>query len=179
MSAIASQITRISIVCSTVYSGADQREHQSHASLAFVSGIHWWPVDSPHKRPVTQKMFPFDYVPVLYSSSSILVFPQWFHTMNTMANEKLVIKSHSNQIQEGQTLYIILYSLTTNRDSAKDVFWNIQKYKNPKILNAILLSHWFITAIYTAVSTHYFGYMFGSSVLLLGSWLQHVSPFVT
>ena len=31
-------------------------------SLAFVRGIHWWPVDSPQKGPITQKMFPFDYV---------------------------------------------------------------------------------------------------------------------
>ena len=46
-----------SIVCSTVYSGADQRKPQSSAFLAFVRGIHWWPVDSPHKGPVTQKCF--------------------------------------------------------------------------------------------------------------------------
>ena len=26
------------------------------------AGIHWWPTNSPHKRPVTRKMFPFDYV---------------------------------------------------------------------------------------------------------------------
>ena len=45
---------------STVYSGADQRKLQSSASLAFVRGIHRWPVNSPHKRPVTRKMFPFD-----------------------------------------------------------------------------------------------------------------------
>ena len=42
------------------YSGADQRKHQSSASLAFVRGIHRWPVNSPHKGPVTRKMFPFD-----------------------------------------------------------------------------------------------------------------------
>ena len=42
------------------YSGADQRKHQSSASLAFVWGIHRWPVNSPHKWPVTRKMFPFD-----------------------------------------------------------------------------------------------------------------------
>ena len=54
------QITGVSIVCSTVASGADQRKHQSSASLAFVRGIHLWPVNSLHKRPVTQKMFPFD-----------------------------------------------------------------------------------------------------------------------
>ena len=40
MSAMASQITRLTIVYSTVYSGADQRKHQSSASLAFVKWIH-------------------------------------------------------------------------------------------------------------------------------------------
>ena len=36
MSAMASQITSLAIVHSTVYSGAGQRKHQSSASLAFV-----------------------------------------------------------------------------------------------------------------------------------------------
>ena len=48
------------IVYSTVYSGTDQSKHQSSASLAFVRGIHRWPVNSPNKGPVTRKMFPFD-----------------------------------------------------------------------------------------------------------------------
>ena len=43
-----------------VYSDADQRKHQSSALLAFVRGIHRWPVNSPHKWPVTRKIFPFD-----------------------------------------------------------------------------------------------------------------------
>ena len=60
MSAMASQHTSITIVYSTVYSGADQRKHQSSTSLAFVRGIHRWPVNSPQKGPVTQKMFPCD-----------------------------------------------------------------------------------------------------------------------
>ena len=60
MGAIASQITSLTIVYSTVYSGADQSKHQSSASLAFVWGIHRGPVDSPHKWPVTRKKFPFD-----------------------------------------------------------------------------------------------------------------------
>ena len=38
----------------------DQRKHQSSASLAFMRGIHRWPVNSPHKGPLTRKMFPFD-----------------------------------------------------------------------------------------------------------------------
>ena len=60
MVAMASQITSLTIVYSTVYSGADQRKHQSSGSLAFVRGIHRGPVNSPHKWPVTRKMFPFD-----------------------------------------------------------------------------------------------------------------------
>ena len=60
MSSIASQITSLTTVYSTVYSGTDQRKHQSSASLAFVRGIHRGPVNSPHKWPVTRKMFPFD-----------------------------------------------------------------------------------------------------------------------
>ena len=50
MDAIASLITSLKIVYSTVYSVADQRKQQSSAS----------PVNSPHKWPVTLKMFPFD-----------------------------------------------------------------------------------------------------------------------
>ena len=60
MGAMASQITSLTIVYLTVYSGPDQRKHQSSASLAFVRGIHRSPVNSPHKWPVTWKMFPFD-----------------------------------------------------------------------------------------------------------------------
>ena len=60
LTAIASQISSLTIVYSTVYSGTDQRKHQSCASLAFVRGIHRGPVTSPHKGPVTRKMFTFD-----------------------------------------------------------------------------------------------------------------------
>ena len=60
MGAMASQITSVSSVNSTVCSGIDQIKHQSTASLAFVWGIHRWPVNSPHKGPVTRKVFPFD-----------------------------------------------------------------------------------------------------------------------
>ena len=63
--AMVSQITSLTIVYSTVYSGADQRKHQSSASLAFVWVIHRSPVNSPHKWPVTRKMFPFDDVPCI------------------------------------------------------------------------------------------------------------------
>ena len=61
----ASQITNLAIVYSIVYSDADQRKHQSSALLDFVRGIHGGPVNSPHKWPVTRKMFPFDDVIML------------------------------------------------------------------------------------------------------------------
>ena len=60
MSTMTSQISSVSIVCSTVCSGADQRKRQSSASLAFVMGMQRWLVDSPYKGPVMRKMFPFD-----------------------------------------------------------------------------------------------------------------------
>ena len=71
MSTIASQITSITIVYSTVYSGADQRNHQRFASLAFVWGIHRGPVNSPHKAQVTRKCF------YLMTSSCYRIFCIW------------------------------------------------------------------------------------------------------
>ena len=80
MGAIASQITSLTNgYYSTVYSGADQRKHQSPASLAFVRGIHRWPVNSPHKWPVTRKMFPFDDV-IMYWES----FHDLFHWVGSI-----------------------------------------------------------------------------------------------
>ena len=60
MGAMKPQITSLTIVYSNVYSDADQRKHQSSASLAFVREIQRGPVNSPLKWPVTRKMFPFD-----------------------------------------------------------------------------------------------------------------------
>ena len=57
---MASQITGVLVVYSIVCSDADQRKHQSSASLAFVGGIRRWSVTAPHKGPPTRKMFPFD-----------------------------------------------------------------------------------------------------------------------
>ena len=59
MDTVASQITSLTIVYSTVYSDADQRKHESSASLSLV---YRGPLNSPHTWPVTRKMFPFDVV---------------------------------------------------------------------------------------------------------------------
>ena len=76
MGTMAPQITSLTIVYSTVYSGADQRKHQSSASLAFVRGIHWGPVNSPHKWPVMRKMFQF-YDVIMYWKQMVLVTDRW------------------------------------------------------------------------------------------------------
>ena len=64
---MASLITGVSTVSSTVCSGANHRKHQSSALLAFVRRIHWWPVNSPHKGPVKRKMFPLDDIIMIVS----------------------------------------------------------------------------------------------------------------
>ena len=74
MGAMSSQITSLTVVYSTVYSDVDQRKHQSSASLAFVRGIHRRPVNSPHKWPVTRKMFPFDNVIMIWTKTSDRLF---------------------------------------------------------------------------------------------------------
>ena len=65
---MAYKITGVSMVCSTICSGANQRKHQSSASLAFVWGIHRWPVNSPQKGPVTRKLFSFDDVIMIWEN---------------------------------------------------------------------------------------------------------------
>ena len=77
MTTMASQFTSLTVVYSTVYSDADQSKHQSSASLAFV-----WPVNSPHKGPVTRKMFPFDDVIMARTAVFYIIEPwikwSWF-----------------------------------------------------------------------------------------------------
>ena len=96
MGTVTSQITSPTIVHSTVYSGADQRKHQSSASLAFVWGIHRGPVNSPHKWPVTRKMLQFDDVIMNYicddrgdfgvMNNDNINFRQWLHHGRPSAN---------------------------------------------------------------------------------------------
>ena len=78
----ASQITSLTNVYSTVYSGPDQTNHQSSASLAFVRGIHRGPVNSPHKWPVTRKMLSFDDVIMLRISRPVSHFDPHFQHLD-------------------------------------------------------------------------------------------------
>ena len=100
MSIMASLVTSISIVYSTVCSNADQRKHQSSASLAFVRGCYRWPVNSPHNGPVTRKMFPFDDVIMIW------VLTHWGRIMNICIS-KLTIIGSDNGLSPGRHHAII------------------------------------------------------------------------
>ena len=99
MGAIASQITNLMIVYSTVYSSADQRKHQSSASLAFAWGIHRWPVNSPHKWPVTRKILPFNDV-IMHSC-------RWLDVCYKINMSYQYMKSHCKDHQVVRSSYIL------------------------------------------------------------------------
>ena len=80
-SAIASEITGVSIVCPTVYSGTDQRLYQSSASP--VKEIHWSPVDSPHKGPVTRIFF------IWWRHHACDIINHRAYIINTLSPEKM------------------------------------------------------------------------------------------
>ena len=82
MSATVSLIIGVSIVYSTFCSGADQRKHQSSALLNFMRGVHRWPVNFPHKGPVTRKIFQFNgvivYLPYTHDVIKWKYFPRYW-----------------------------------------------------------------------------------------------------
>ena len=107
MSPTASQITSLTIVYSIVYSGTDQRKHQSSASLAFVRGSHRRPVNSPHKWPVTRKMFPFD--DVIMNIASI----RWYNVYATAWNNtniNIYCYRNVDLIRVFSVFYLLIYT---------------------------------------------------------------------
>ena len=94
MSAMTSQITGVSIVCSTLGSNTDQRKHLSSASLAFVRGIHRWPVNSLHKWPVTRRRFPLDDVIMVNSRQAVIstnADPIHWHKCTALGGDKFIV----------------------------------------------------------------------------------------
>ena len=70
MSTMASQITSFT-------RRRSKRKHQSSAALAFVGGIHQWPVNSLHKGLVMWKMFQFDDVTIIALSMYLPQLTHW------------------------------------------------------------------------------------------------------
>ena len=149
MIAIASQITSLMIFYSTVYSDADERKHQSSASLAFVWGIHRWPVNSLHKWQVTRKMFPFDDVIMGYG--------------NVMTGMKLGMDEqlHPIELHDFYFLSMLLsqFMFVRERQGRGLRKWNEW---NP---NFFILTHWGVMAhIYTELGCNWFSQRYVTSV---------------
>ena len=98
---MASQLTSLIIAFSAVYSDADQRKHQSSASLAFVRKIHRWPMNSPHKWPLTRKMFPFDDV-IMYDLATTISTGITSVILKKASDQWQII--HFNNLSEGNFL---------------------------------------------------------------------------
>ena len=137
MGAIGSQITILTIVYSTVYSGADQSKHQSSASLAFVWGIHRGPVNSPHKWPVTRKMFPFDDV-IMGGISYIATVPwygwQYSRLRIVKINDGGASKIHRHPYRCGPKWQVVSHE----RQNEHDLYELFHKWPNACILSANL-----------------------------------------
>ena len=128
---MASQITSITIVYSTVYSGTDQRKYQIPTSLAFVRGIHRWQVNSLHKWPVTRKMF---------------------HLMTscTITNAVLVLCRHMAPSAASEQIFCLYIWRTADgrhrSNSNPKLYkrrWQVYRYQH----NALQLSAWAVTHV--------------------------------
>ena len=127
MSAMVSQITSVSIVDLTVFSGADQRKHQSFASLALCAGNSALTGKLPHKGPVTQKMFPFDDVimkttldqlmawcrqvtnPLLEPMLTQIYIAIWRHLGTTRLTDMSNLLCSTPDIDISLTVFILIY----------------------------------------------------------------------
>ena len=83
MSAMASQITSLTIVYSTIYSGTDQRKYQSSASMAFVCGDSPVTGEFPAQRSSNAEMFPFSDVIMLSPPTRLFISVLRMTTKNT------------------------------------------------------------------------------------------------
>ena len=140
MGAMAPQINSLIVVYSNVYSGADQRKHQSFASLAFVRGIHRWPVNSPQKGPVTRKMFPFD--DVIMDVEVLVVLGGPCDIRYPSESREMSFVDNTNSIQLiwnfAQNTIILQNFLSERLHQSTSVcklgyIWDIYKYSSPLV----------------------------------------------
>ena len=130
--AITSQITSPTIVYLTVCSDEDQRKYQSSASLAFLRGIHRWLVNSPHKWPVTRKMFPFDDVIMDYR------FLWHLYTIYGFCSTKGSTKGKSKVTFSKSNFKVKIISFPQLPDF-RTYIWET-KYKRPRYIESVHFS---------------------------------------
>ena len=141
MSAIASQITSLTIVYSTVYSGADQKKHQSSASLAFVWGIHrdrWIPCTKGQSRGKCFHLMTSSCgLCVIIDFFIAISFPWWLlSSTETCVCLRLVVRCTATTLQEllnmrhmqlwnTQIWFNNSYCLLTILIILLDIFWYV------------------------------------------------------
>ena len=159
MSVMVSQIPGISIICSTVYSSADLRQYHSSMSLAFVRGIHQWPGYSPHKRPVTWKMFPLDDI----IEEMVSEKGPWAECVKSASTSHFPDISHFYLISD---IYLILIAYYTGW-SSQDV---VLHYSD--VIMSVMASQ--ITSLMIVYSTFYWKHQSSASLALV--WGIHQWP---
>ena len=108
-------------VHSTVYSGVDQRKHQSSASLAFVWGIHRWPVNSPQKASNAKNIsiwwrHPVSYPTTFLWNDKIIATTVICHRVRWC----YVLSPHNKFIYNLKTLSPLLALCQTKHRSSRD-----------------------------------------------------------
>ena len=136
ISAMASQITSLTIVYSTVYSGNDERK----TSKLRVTGpcVGNSPVNSPHKEPITRKMFPFD--DVILGGFQLPVLPRF---RQIIENENILfyssnVVSISKCTEEGPNMFM---NKNPNNPASTAKIFNKLKSLTIKIPRAFAGSH--------------------------------------
>ena len=137
MSAMASLVTRVTIVYSTVCSGADQSQHQSSASLTFVRGIHQWPANAPLKGPVKRKILPFDDVIMTYNFRKMpFICRLWIKVDKAL---QPLISSHGYAMLHNSSMWIIVSPALIRKAG---LFINVQMSLYVKVYMYIMLLLW-------------------------------------
>ena len=104
---------------SASHSSANRRKYQSSMSLVFVWGIHRWRVNSPHKWPVTRKMFPFDDIIMWNHTSQILYVISNLVYSIPMNIIEAIYSCHYSWLDHFGYREIMLYNETNNKNNKK------------------------------------------------------------
>ena len=124
MSTMPSQIISVSIICSTVCSGADQRKHQSFSSLAFVRGIHRWPEITARR-----------------ASNAENVFIWWW-------NHHALRRHHANEITEGLFQVLLKRSIVDDKTQTARVLNYRVRWYSVNTLHVVICSRVVTSNIY-------------------------------
>ena len=115
MSPMASQMTGVPIVYSTVCSGANQRKHQNSSPLAFLRGIHRSPVNSPQR-----------------DSNAENVFLWWSHHVNMTVNLTSMFPAERNRIGMTRWTPRLLVSWAPSQYQKRRLFVRSRKVSKPR-----------------------------------------------